>query len=252
MTSAGGNGTLVTGVDSVPGARVVVVGAGFVGAEVASTAVALGAHVTMVEAAPVPFAATLGPEVGGLLAERWRAHGVELRAGVSVAAVHARALELTDGSTLAFDAALVAVGVAPAAELLPGLRGPDGGVRVDACGRTEVRGVYACGDAASFAGRRVEHWTSAAGQAVAVARAIAGRPVPYLDPPYFWSDQFGLRLQHVDAGRAWARVELDGDSGSFSARYLAADGRLAAALVANRPHEVAALRREVAALPLAA
>ena len=162
-------------------------GAGFVGAEVASTVRKLGAEVTVLDIARVPLERVLGPEVGELLADR-----------------------------------------------------------------------SACGDVAS-AWRpsvsrrvRVEHWTSAAGQAASVARAILGEERPYDDLPYFWSDQFGLRLQHVGHAEEWAGVEIEGDPDSFTARYLDGEGRTLAALLANRPREVAALRRELAGADLAA
>lgn len=218
-----------------PGRRLTIVGSGFVGAEVASTALSLGVPVTMYELAEVPFAATLGVEVGRLLADRYRDHGVDLRLA-------------TAAPDLAGELVLAAVGAQPADELIPG-------VTTDACGRTAIPNVYACGDVAlawrPSLGRhvRIEHWTNAAGQGAAVARAILGDPRPYDDVPYVWSDQFGLRLQLVGRPEPGDRVELDGDPDSFSARYVAADGRLRAALLANRPQEAATLRR---ALPLAA
>ena len=94
---------------------------------------------------------------------------------------------------------------------------------------------------------RVEHWTSAAGQAAAVAHAILGRSRPYDDLPYFWSDQFGLRLQHVGHPHGWETTEIEGDESSFCVRFHDADRRVVGALVANRPREVGALRREVLA-----
>lgn len=112
--------------------------------------------------------------------------------------------------------------------------------------------MYACGDVASTWRRslgkrvRVEHWTSAAGQGAAVAHAILGEDCPYDEVSYFWSDQFGLRLQHVGHAEEWDAVELDGGTDSFSARYVDRDGRLLAGLLANRPREVAGLRRELA------
>ena len=243
-----------------PGARLVIVGAGFVGAEVASTALKLGAEVTVLDIARVPLERVLGPEVGGLLAERYRARGVDLRAETGLARFvddaggRVTAVELTDGTTVPCSTALVAVGAEPAVELVEADRG---GIPTDACGRTAIPGVYACGDVAS-AWRpsvsrrvRVEHWTSAAGQAASVARAILGREQPYDDLPYFWSDQFGLRLQHVGHAEEWAAVEIEGDSDSFTARYLDGEGRPLAALLANRPREVAALRRELAGAGLA-
>jgi 3-phenylpropionate/trans-cinnamate dioxygenase ferredoxin reductase component len=236
-----------------PGSRLCVIGAGFVGAEAASTALGLGVDVTLVEAAPLPFARTLGPEVGGLLADRWRAQGADVRLGVGVERIEAgadgraRAVVLAGGARIPCAAVLVGIGVTPAGELL----GQDAGIPTDACGRTGLPEVYACGDVASAyrpaLGRRlrVEHWTSAAGQAAAVAHAILGRERPYDDLPYFWSDQFGLRLQYVGHAEDWHRVEIDGGPAEFTVWYLDEAGRPLAALAANRPHEIGALRREL-------
>jgi len=243
------------GAELRPGARLVVIGAGFVGAEVASTARKLGVQVTLADLAAVPLERVLGPEVGRLLADRFAANGVDLRLGTGLAGFAAgddgrvQAVELTDGSRIVCDTALVAIGAAPACDLAGD---PRGGIETDACGRTELPSVYACGDVASAwrpsVGRRVrvEHWTSAAGQAASVAHAILGRERPYDDLPYFWSDQFGLRLQHVGHAEEWDAVALDGDEESFVARYLDRAGRPLAALAANRPREVGALRRELA------
>lgn len=225
-----------------PGTKLVVVGAGFVGAEVASTAAGLGAHVTILEAETAPLARVAGAEVGLTLAERWRKQEVVVRLGIRIQSVAPGRVELEGGDVVPFDALLVAVGAEPASELL----GHSGGIPTDACGRTEHPGVFACGDVAVFGGRRVEHWTSASGQAAAVAATILGRPAPYLDAPYFWSDQFGLRLQMVGTTAGWRHLELDGGSDSFRARYVDDDGRTLAVLLANRPREVGAARRELA------
>ncbi len=245
----------------VPGARLAVVGSGFIGAEVASSARARGVDVALIGRGIAPFERILGGEVGRLLAERYRAHGVEVRLGVGVAGFHSRAdghvraIVLDDGAEIACDAALVGVGTTLATEPLAGdgLTATDGSLPTDPCGRTGVPGVFACGDIAS-AWRpslglrlRFEHWTSAAGQAACVARTILGEECPYDDPPYFWSDQFGLRLQHVGFAESWARAEIEGEGNSFLVRYLDGDGRLLAGLAANRPREAAALRRELAA-----
>ena len=249
----------------VPGTRLAVVGAGFVGAEVASTARSLGVDVTLVDVR-LPLERAFGREVGSILADRFEAHGVELRLGAGLSGFRAgpggrvRSVVLANGDEAHCDAALVGIGAVPASELLPGLESRDGGVITDACGRTAIPSVYACGDVATAwrpwlgASLRVGHWTGAAGQGASVACAILGVEAPHEDLPYFWSDQFGLRLQHVGHAGHWAHVDLEGDAESFRARYLDPDGRPLAALVANRPREVGPLRRELAAarVPLAA
>ena len=238
-----------------PGRRLAIVGAGFVGVEVASTALGLGAEVTLVDVSRAPLERVLGVEVGALLAERYRAHGVDLRLQTGLNGFvedrDGRVVEVTlsDGAAVPCDAVLVAIGAEPAGELVAADRN---GIPTDGCGRTEIPGVYACGDVAiawrASLGRRVrvEHWTSAAGQGAAVAHAIVGDERPYDDVPYFWSDQFGFRLQHVGHAEEWEMVELEGDEACFSARYLDQEGHLLAALLANRPREIAGLRRELA------
>jgi NADPH-dependent 2,4-dienoyl-CoA reductase/sulfur reductase-like enzyme len=224
-----------------PGRRLAVVGAGFLGAEHASTAHDRGVHVTQFEAASAPQARILGQEVGLLLAERYRAAGVDLRLAVGVARVRPGAVDLADGTTIAADVVVAAIGAAAEP------------IDTDDCGRTVVAGVYACGDVASWyrpsygQRLRVEHWTSASGQAASVATAILGDPQRYDEPPYFWSDQFGLRIQHVGHAETWASVELEGTGDGWIARYLDREGRLLAALAVNRQRALPALRRELAA-----
>jgi 3-phenylpropionate/trans-cinnamate dioxygenase ferredoxin reductase subunit len=230
--------------------RVVLVGAGFVGAEAASTLLPLAASVTVVEPLAAPLLRIVGADVGGILARRYRAHGVDLRVGAGVTRIaggdRVRAVELSDGSTVPADVVVVGIGAAPVSPF-------GGAVDVDEHGRSAAAGVFACGDVAAWwrpsLGRRlrVEHWTSAAGQARAVAAAIAGEPEPYDEQPYFWSDQFGLRLQHVGHAESWHAVVLDGDESAFTARYVDRRGRLLAALAANSASSVAGLRRELAA-----
>jgi 3-phenylpropionate/trans-cinnamate dioxygenase ferredoxin reductase subunit len=248
-----------------PGARLAIVGAGFVGLEVASSAQALGLEVTVVEPAPVPFERTLGPAVGALLAERAMGAGIDLRLGTTVrAAVRGGdgsvcAVELGDGTRLACDAVLVGVGARPNAELAAGMLelAPDGGIPTDACGRTAADGVFACGDVASVAhpylnrSVRLEHWSAAAATAQATAGAILGRAAGRSPIPFFWSDQFGWRIQaigHVDPA---LHVIPDGDGERFVARYRDSGGRLRAAVVGNGADLLPELRRELAAADLA-
>ncbi len=228
-----------------PAGRVVIVGAGFIGGEVASSLAPRVGSVVVVEPMAAPLERVLGLEVGGLLASRYAAHGVDLRLGVGVDGFvgddRVRAVRLTDGTVLAAD--VVVVGIGTVGET----------IEVDAFGRTATPGVHAAGDVASWwrpsQGRhvRVEHWTSAAGQARAVASTLVGEPTAYDETPYFWSDQFGLRLQHVGHAERWHAVELDGGGDSFTARYVDADGRLLSALAANRASELRSLRLELAA-----
>jgi NADPH-dependent 2,4-dienoyl-CoA reductase/sulfur reductase-like enzyme len=244
----------------VPGHRLTIVGAGFVGTEVASTALALGLDVTLVDSVRVPFERTLGADVGRFLAHRYRAHGVDLRLESGVTRLRRdgrgalRAVVLADGAELRCDLLLVAAGAEPVSDLL----GLPAGIPTAADGRTALPGVYACGDAAApwhpnlAAHLRLEHWTSAAHHAATVARAIVGAEPDAAPHPYFWSDQFGLRLQHMGYPHGWTRIVLAGDAGSLEARYLDADERLVAALLVNRPQAVSQLRRQLATEPLAA
>lgn len=188
-----------------PGARLVVVGGGFVGTEVASTASGLGVDVTVVEAAPVPLARQLGAAVAAALSTRYAVAGIALRCGHApvrlIGRDRVRGVELDDGTVLPADVVLVAVGARPRTERLDGagLR-LDDGVRCDAAGRTGVPGVFAVGDCARWSGPdgapRHEHWTSAVEQAGVAARTLLGAPAAGpARPPYVWSDLLGVRLQ---------------------------------------------------------
>jgi 3-phenylpropionate/trans-cinnamate dioxygenase ferredoxin reductase component len=216
----------------IPGARLVVIGGGFVGAEVASTALSLGVHVTIVEAAPAPVARVLGADIGRILAARWRRHGahVHLRTGVA----HLRAdasgrvvsLLLTDGTELRADSVLVAVGVEPVQNLMP---------------ERPALHVHTAGDVTGPG-----HWTAAALDGASAARRILGLTDPPAQPAYVWSDQFGLRLQVIGTPHADDAYELDGDDESFAVHYLDETGGVRAVLLANRSSEAAAARRRLA------
>ena len=153
-----------------------VVGSGFVGAEVATTAARLGVDVTVVEAGSSPLGGLLGDEVGSVLEAAYRRCGIELRLGASVERIEPRSVVLEDGTRLAHDVVLVAIGVEPSCEL-------------------QADGALVAGDATGSG-----HWTAAAEQGVAAARRLLGLPLGAPQPPFVWSDQLGLRLQ-VSAGR---------------------------------------------------
>ncbi|MFF5287869.1 NAD(P)/FAD-dependent oxidoreductase [Paractinoplanes globisporus] len=243
--------------------RLVVIGAGFIGAEVASSARSLGLEVTVVETLPTPLAGPLGTEMGALCARLHGDHGVRLLTGVAVTrligAARAEAVELTDGTRLPADVVLVAIGARPNVEWLAG-SGLDisGGVVTDEGGATNVPAVVATGDCAmSFnrhAGRaiRVEHWTHAFEQpATAVATLLAGsrRAPDRPDVPYFWSDQYGVRLQfagHREEGDTVRIVEGDAEQRSFLAVY-ERHGRPVAVLGMNQPKLFTRWRRQLRA-----
>ena len=225
--------------------KVVVVGAGFIGGEVASTLSGKVASVTVVEPQAAPLERILGPEIGGILAARHRAHGIDLRLNVGVDGFtgdgRVEQVRLTNGEAIPADVVVVGIGSVGEA------------IEVDACGRTSAPGVYACGDVAAWwrpsleRHVRTEHWTSAAGQARAVASAIVGEPSPYDEPGFFWSDQLGLRLQHVGHAETWHAVVIEGDEEAFTARYVDREGNLLAALAGNSAAAIGAFRQELAA-----
>lgn len=239
--------------------RVLVVGCGFIGTEVAASARMLGKQVTVVDLLPVPLAGPLGEEVGSILAEVHRRHGVELRLGQKVAELrgHRRAEEvaLESGERIACDLVVVGVGVRPAVALFQGsgLQIEDG-ILVDERCATGVPGVYAAGDVANWwhpaIGRRlrVEHFDNAAQQGAAAARAIAGDPRPYAPVPYFWSDQYDLNLQYAGYPGPWDQVVLRGDPAapSVTAFYLR-QGVVEAVVTINRLRELRPGRRLVEA-----
>jgi len=185
----------------VPGLKLVVVGAGFLGAEVAASAVALGADVTVLEPAAVPLAHVVGEVVGGMLAEVHRGHGVDLRTGVAVAEIVADGVRLDDGTVVKADAVVVAIGSLPNTEWLAGsgLAVDNGVVCDEFC--AAAPGVYAAGDVARWnnqlfgASMRVEHRTNAAEQGMAAARNLLGAGRAFSPVPYFWSDQYDLKLK---------------------------------------------------------
>jgi 3-phenylpropionate/trans-cinnamate dioxygenase ferredoxin reductase component len=226
--------------------RLLVIGAGFIGAEVAASARAQGRDVLLVEAAPVPLARALGEEMGRVYARIHREHGVDLRTATTVRRWITRgerveAVELDDGSREEVDAVLVAVGIEPDLSLARqlGLSTGAGGVVVDE--RLQAAdGIYSAGDVATHfhptfqRHLRVEHWQVARKQGEAVGRIIAGQGGPHEEIPWFWSDQYDVKLQYLGhaAGfdRAVRRGDLDGDR--FSIFYLK-DGLIEAVLAMN-------------------
>ena len=233
----------------VPGARLAIVGAGFVGQEVAATARRLGADVTLIEAADVPLAHVLPRSLGDWFCSMHRAEGVRVELGVAVAealpavaGAPVRSLVLADGRSIVTDAVLVAVGVVPETRWLAGSPLEGHGIAVDAGGRTAVPGVYAAGDVAGC-----DHWEPAARMGTAAARSILGLPVADGPPASFWSDQYGVRIQLVGEAAGADVLEIDGsvDERNFTA-VLGRHGALMGALLVGRPRELPLWRRRLA------
>jgi NADPH-dependent 2,4-dienoyl-CoA reductase/sulfur reductase-like enzyme len=228
-----------------PGARLVVVGAGWIGAEVATAAVARGAHVTVVEGLERPLAGALPAEIGGRTLPWWAA--VDLRLGATVEAVEPDAVLLAGGERLPADRILVAIGARPDVPEGPDLT-PAGAAAVDAQLRTSLPDVWAVGDCAAWESARygtrmlVEHWDAALhGPTVVAANVLGGAEV--WDPvPYFWSEQWGRMLQFAGHHPAGERVVWREDGDRWAAFWLAGD-RLVAALTVDRPRDLVQARR---------
>ena len=203
--------------------RLLLIGAGFIGAEVAASARQLGKDVLMVEAAPVPLSRALGQEVGKLYASIHTGKGVDLRTGTTVQTWHQKGkrvagVTLSDGRREEVDMVLLAAGIEPNLQIPKALGLPmeGGGVRVDE-GLKAAEGVYCAGDIAfhqhPVLGRaiRVEHWEVAKNQGRAVGAAIVSGDAPYTRLPYFWSDQYDVSLEYRGHASGDSRTVWRGD-----------------------------------------
>lgn len=249
--------------DLVPGARVVVVGAGWIGAEVASTCRSLGLDVTVVEAASVPMERVLGTTLGSLCADLHADHGVDLRLGVGVDSfahngTRVTGVVLRDGTHLPADVVVAGIGMEPATGWLHGSGlALDNGVLCDAGCVTAVLSVVAVGDVARYrtaAGGHVrhEHWTNASEQpVVAVRNLLAGTTLETFRPSgYVWSDQYGVRLQLAgDTAGADEVAVIDGspDDRRFVAEFRRA-GLPVGVLAMNNAKLFGRLRRRLSAV----
>jgi NADPH-dependent 2,4-dienoyl-CoA reductase/sulfur reductase-like enzyme len=225
------------------GAHLVVIGAGWIGLEVAAAARQRGANVTVVESLDLPLQRVLGDEMAEVFAALHKAHGVDFRFRAQVTALGPDHVELADGTAITADAVLVAVGVSPDTTLADqsGLA-VDNGVLVDASLRTEDPNIYAAGDLANVEHPllgtrvRVEHWANALNAGPAAARAMLGQPVSYDRLPYFYTDQYDLGMEYS----GWAPpdqvdrvvVRGDRDKGEFVA-FWTHEGRVLAGMNVN-------------------
>ena len=247
----------------VPGSRMAVIGAGFIGAEVASAAASRGMEVTMIDTKPVPFAAQLGTEMGGVVAGLHAANGVELISSAVIEDFYSgegnvTGMRLGCGRYVAADVVVVGIGAEPNTGWLEGsglqLRG---GVVCDAMGRTGLPGIVAVGDCAAWfdesagAHRRIEHWTGALERAALAVEALLdpGAAQKPHKPHYFWSDQYGVKLQFAGHSAGYDRLEIEvGDTRTHSclAVYYRGDDPVAV-LGMNQPRLFTKWRRGLAA-----
>lgn len=245
------------------GARTVVIGAGFIGSEVASAARGRGLPVTVVEALDVPLTRSVGPEVGTVCADLHRAAGTDLRLGTGVAGIESAdgkvvGVRLDTGELLPADLVVLGIGVVPATGWLEDsgltLHERDRGVVCDATLATGAPGVYAAGDVAHvpnplFDGdlMRLEHWTNAAEQGAAAARhaldPVAASPLTTV--PYFWSDWYSHRIQFVGTPHADEVAVVSPFDAGFVALYRRGE-RVVGALTLDRPRDIMKLRRRIA------
>jgi 3-phenylpropionate/trans-cinnamate dioxygenase ferredoxin reductase component len=236
--------------EATPGRKAVVVGAGFIGCEVAASLRQMGVEVEVVEIFDTALQRALGPEIGTVFEGIHREHGVEFHFGQVVErfAGAGRVEEVvTDRSfRVGCDFVVVGVGIEPNVEVVKGAGvATDNGILVDELCRTNVEGVFAAGDVANhrhplFDRRlRVEHWDNALKQAAAAARSMMGKMEPYDDPHWFWSDQYDHNLQSIGLVSDWDELVVRGslEERDFLAFYLK-EGLLLGAVGLNRGRDV--------------
>lgn len=229
-----------------PGARLLIVGGGYIGLEAAAVAAKLGLHVTLIEEAERILGRVAAPETASFFRDLHRAHGVDIREGVALdrltaEAGHVTGARLADGSTIPADLVIVGIGITPDTALAEatGLA-TDNGIAVDAQGRTSAPGIWAAGDCASFPHDgerlRLESVPNAIDMAECVADNILGAETAYVPKPWFWSDQYDVKLQIAGLNTGYTRVVTRPGTrdGSVSFWYYAGD-RLLAVDAANEP-----------------
>jgi 3-phenylpropionate/trans-cinnamate dioxygenase ferredoxin reductase subunit len=241
----------------------VVIGAGFIGCEVAASLRKLGVEVTLVEPQPSPLASVLGTQIGDLVARLHRAEGVEVRCGIGVTGItgteHVEKVLLSDGTELDADIVVVGIGSRPSTDWLEGSGVEvDNGVVCDAAGRTSAPKVWAIGDVASWqdvSGHqvRVEHWSNVADQARTVVPTMLGGEAPTtVVVPYFWSDQYDVKIQCLGEPEADDVVHVVEDDGRKFLAYYERDGAVVGVVGGGMPGKVMKARNKIAnAVPIA-
>lgn len=247
------------GLDS--GARIVIIGAGFIGSEIASGAQKRGLSPVLLEALPTPLVRAVGEEMGARLASLHTQNGTDLRCGVAVSAIEGEGrverVVLRDGSVIEADLVVTGLGSIPSTSWLEGSGlDLDNGIVCDEMLRTNIPGIYAAGDVLNWHnptfGRhmRIEHWTSAAEQGTAAARnAVAPEMAkPYATVPFFWSDQYGVRIQFAGVSASdeiWVVEDSLDDGGRLIALYRAGE-RIVGAMTVSGQTEIMKYRGMIA------
>ncbi len=235
----------------------VVVGAGFIGCEVAASLRKRGIDVVLVEPQPAPLASVLGEQIGELVARLHRAEGVDVRCGVGVAEVlgteKVEKVKLSDGTALDADLVDVGIGSSPATSWLEGTGiEVDNGVVCDAVGRASAPHVWAIGDVASWRHTlghqvRVEHWSNVADQARVLVPAMLGHEAPAtVSVPYFWSDQYDVKIQCLGEPEATDIVHVVEDDGRKFLAFYERDGVVAGVVGGGMPGKVMKVRNKIA------
>ena len=225
--------------------RVVVIGAGWIGSEVAASARQMNAEVTIVAPDAMPLERALGPEVGGIYRDLHAEHGVDLRLGTQIEAIvgdgAAQGVRTTGGQVIEGDLVVVGIGASPRDELAAGAGlSVENGIAVDEFLATSAPDVFAAGDVASTWNTRynkrirMEHWANALNQGPAAARNMLGQHTAYEKVPYFYSDQYDLGMEYNGYAVEWDRVVLRGDrAGREFLAFWLKGGRVLAGMNAN-------------------
>ncbi|WP_317619836.1 NAD(P)/FAD-dependent oxidoreductase [Nonomuraea phyllanthi] len=237
----------------VPGAQVAVIGAGWIGAEVATAAGRAGCSVTVIESGPAPLATAVGAGIGART-QHWY-DGIDLRLGTMVDSVDEGGVRLVGGEFVEAHVVVTGIGVRPAVEWLTGADiDLHNGVVVDEHLRASLPNTVAVGDCAAWWSRRwetrlrVEHWDTALNAPEVAAASLLGEDVAYDPVPYFWSEQFGHMVQYAGHHPAGERLIYRGDpEGKWSAVWLTAGDVPAAVLAVDRPRDLVQGRRIIAA-----
>lgn len=240
--------------------HVAVIGAGFIGGEIAAAATGSGCAVTLVESCRVPLESVLGREVGRLVGDLHVARGVDLKCGVQAESVREAAggyrVDLSDGTQLVCDSVVVGVGMRPRVEWLRSSGMEIGhAILTDAECRTSIPGVLAAGDCAQWWSARygqychIEHWDTAGKHGAAAARAALGKAAGFDPVPFFWSDQYDVKYQWAGHAPKWDSVEISGDGPDKFIACYRNSGREVAVFAANRPKQFGQLRRELIGAP---